>query len=171
MAADAATEPSTRVGFGHDRHPFGPGDGLRLGGIDLDAAPRLHGHSDGDVALHAVGGALLQAASLGDLGRLFPADGRTPPGVPSRGLLEAVVGLLATEGWRPASIGLTLVAARPRLGPKLDEMRQAIAAIVGLDPALVSVQAATGNLSGDDGAGRTVSAMAIATIVASGPSR
>ncbi len=157
--------PAIRVGIGRDSHPFGPGDGLRLGGIDIDAAPRLYGHSDGDVALHAIAGALLEAGALGDLGRLFPADARTPRDVASRGLLEAVVGLLATEGWRPASVGVALTAGRPWLGPRLGEMRQAIASLVGLDPSVVSVEASTGNLSGDEGAGRSISAMAIATIV------
>ena len=163
--ATPAAEPAVRVGIGRDSHPFGPGDGLRLGGLEIDAAPRLHGHSDGDVALHAVAGALLQAAGQGDLGRLFPADSRTPRGVPSRGLLEAIVGLLATEGWRPASVGLALTAGRPRLGPLLDDMRAAIAGLVGLDPADVSVDASSGNLSGDEAAGRSISALAIATIV------
>ena len=73
-----------RTGFGTDRHPFGPGTGLRLGGIEIAGAPRLAGHSDGDVALHAVADALLGAAGLGDLGRLFPADARTPLGVAQR---------------------------------------------------------------------------------------
>jgi 2-C-methyl-D-erythritol 2,4-cyclodiphosphate synthase len=166
--ASTTVGPGIRVGIGRDSHPFGPGDGLRLGGIDIDAAPRLHGHSDGDVALHAIAGALLEAAGLGDLGRLFPADSRTPRGVSSRGLLEAVIGLLATEGWRAASVGVSLTAARPRLGGRLDDMRAAIAALVGLDLSLVSVEAGTGNLSGDEGAGRAISAMAIATIVPSG---
>ena len=65
---DGAAQPgATRTGFGSDRHPFGPGDGLWLGGIEIAGAPRLHGHSDGDVALHAAAGALLGAAALGDL--------------------------------------------------------------------------------------------------------
>jgi 2-C-methyl-D-erythritol 2,4-cyclodiphosphate synthase len=160
----AATAATTRTGFGRDRHPFGPGDGLRLGGVDIDDAPRLHGHSDGDVVLHAIASALLGAGSLGDIGRLAPADARTPAGVASRSLLEAATGLLATEGWRPASIAVTLTAARPRLGPRLDEMREAIANLLSLDPTLVSVTASTGNLSGDDGAGRTISAEAVATV-------
>ena len=116
----AATARRARVGFGHDSHPFGPGEPLALGGIAIAGAPRLHGHSDGDVALHAVADALLGAAGLGDLGRLFPADPSTPRGIASGELLAEVVARLAAAGWRPASIDLTIVAARPRLGAHLD---------------------------------------------------
>ena len=74
----------TRTGIGHDSHPFGPGDARSaLGGVEIDGAPRLAGHSDGDVALHAIADALLGATGLGDLGRLFPADARTPRGIAS----------------------------------------------------------------------------------------
>ena len=67
---------TTRIGFGEDVHGFGPGEGLMLGGISIADAPRLYGHSDGDVVLHAVATAVLSAAGLGDLGRLFPASDR-----------------------------------------------------------------------------------------------
>ena len=154
-----------RVGLGVDSHPFGPGEPLRLGGIEIVGAPRLHGHSDGDVALHALADALLGGAGLGDLGRLFPADGRTPAGVASADLLRDVLGRLAAGGWRVASADLTIIGARPRLGGRLDEMRTAIATLLGLDVSAVSVKASTGNLSGDPGAGRGMFAQAIATLV------
>ena len=160
-----ATGPGARVGIGNDRHPFGPGEPLRLGGIEIPGAPRLHGHSDGDVALHAIADAMLGAAALGDLGRIFPADQRTPRGVASSDLLADVAGRVQVAGWRAAAIDLTIVAARPRLGGHLDGMRDAIAASLGLPPAAISVKASSGNLSGDDGAGRTISAMALATLV------
>lgn len=153
-----------RVGLGSDSHPFGPGSPLMLGGIRLEDAPRLQGHSDGDVALHAVADALLGAASLGDLGRLFPAGPETPPGIASGELLRSVVGRLADAGFRPASIDLTIVGARPRLGGRLDEMRAALAELVDLDPGRVSVKASTGNLAGMEGAGRGISAQAVALV-------
>jgi len=166
---DAAAQPeATRTGFGSDRHPFGPGDGLRLGGVEIAGAPRLHGHSDGDAALHAVAGALLGAAALGDLGELFPADERTLPGSASSAFVRDVVGRLAAAGWRPASLDLTIRAARPVLAPQLPAMRAAIAGLLGVNGAAVSVKASTGNLSGDAGAGRVVEAEAVATIVAVG---
>ncbi|HSO30203.1 MAG TPA: 2-C-methyl-D-erythritol 4-phosphate cytidylyltransferase [Candidatus Sulfomarinibacteraceae bacterium] len=155
---------SFRVGLGSDEHPFGPGEPLRLGGLEIPGAPRLHGHSDGDVALHAVADALLGAAALGDLGRIFPADARTPAGIASSALLGAVVDRLAAAGWRPASVDLTITGARPRLSAFLEPMRAAIAGLLALDPAAVGVKASSGNLDGAAGAGRVVSATALATI-------
>jgi 2-C-methyl-D-erythritol 4-phosphate cytidylyltransferase/2-C-methyl-D-erythritol 2,4-cyclodiphosphate synthase len=153
-----------RVGFGHDSHPFGPGDGLRLGGVAIEGAPRLYGHSDGDVALHAVADALLGAAGLGDLGRLFPADARTPKGIASETLVREVVARLAAHGLRPASVDLVIIGARPRLGSRLDAMRAAIAGLLGIAESAVNVKASTGNLAGDEGAGRSMSARAVATV-------
>ena len=157
-----------RVGFGHDSHPFGPGSPLRLGGIEIAGAPRLSGHSDGDVVLHAVADALLGAAGLGDLGRLFPADARTPAGADSTGLLREVVTRLAAAGLRPRSVDVTVIGARPRLGDRLDSMRVAVADALGEDPAVVNIKASSGNLSGDEGAGRTISARAVATVGVAG---
>jgi len=155
-----------RTGIGQDSHPFGPGSPLWLGGIEMTGAPALHGHSDGDVALHALADALLGAAGLGDLGRMFPAGPATPRGVDSRELLAAVVDRLAEAGWRPAGVDLTIVAARPRLATHLDAMRAATAALLGLQSDVVSVKASTGNLAGPEGAGRSISALALATIEA-----
>jgi 2-C-methyl-D-erythritol 4-phosphate cytidylyltransferase / 2-C-methyl-D-erythritol 2,4-cyclodiphosphate synthase len=161
----AALAPApVRVGFGHDSHPFGPVDGLRLGGVEIPGAPRLNGHSDGDVALHATADALLGAAGLGDLGRLFPADSRTPRGIASEALLREVVARLAAAGLRPASLDIVIIGARPRLGSRLDAMRAAIAGLLGLPQAAVNVKASTGNLAGDEGAGRSISARAVATV-------
>jgi 2-C-methyl-D-erythritol 4-phosphate cytidylyltransferase/2-C-methyl-D-erythritol 2,4-cyclodiphosphate synthase len=156
--------PTTRLGLGSDRHGFGPGAPLALGGVTIPGAPRLHGHSDGDVVLHAVADALLGAAGLGDLGTIHPADGRTPRGIASSELLASVVTRLAQAGLRPASVDLTITAGRPRLARYLEPMRTAIAALLGLDEALVNVKASTGNLGGDEGAGRAISALAIARL-------
>ena len=153
-----------RVGFGTDGHPFGPGEPLRLGGITIDGAPRLHGHSDGDVVLHAVADALLGAAGLGDLGRQFPAGPETPAGIASADLLGAVVARLAGSGYRPSSVDLTIVAGRPRLAGRLDEMRAAIADLLGLALERVNVKASSGNLEGWEGAGRGISASAVAVV-------
>lgn len=153
-----------RIGFGHDSHPFGPGRPLRLGGIELGEAPRLAGHSDGDVVLHAVADALLGAAGLGDLGRLFPSDARTPVGTPSTVLLADVVERLATAGLRPGSVDVVIIGARPRLGDRLEAMRDSIAATLRIEAGAVNVKASTGNLAGDEGAGRSISTRAIATV-------
>lgn len=157
-----------RVGFGHDSHPFGPGAPLALGGIEIPGAPRLHGHSDGDVVLHAVADALLGAAGLGDLGRLFPADDRTPRGIASRELLAAVRQRLRDVDLRPVGVDLTITAARPRLGHHLEAMRAVVAGLLDVDPAAVNVKASTGNLDGSDGAGRGISAEAVAVLEPTG---
>src|SRR5215831_17843241 len=160
-AQTAALPGEIRTGFGSDRHAFGPGDGLWLGGVEIPGAPRLHGHSDGDVALHAAAGALLGAAALGDLGELFPADDRTERGAASSAFVRDVVKRLAAAGWRPVGLDLTIHAARPRLGAHAPAMRDAIAGLLGLEAPDVSVKASTGNLSGDAGAGRVVEAEAV----------
>ena len=166
--ASIAAPAATRVGIGQDSHPFGPGEPLALGGVVIDGAPRLLGHSDGDVAIHAVCDALLGAAGLGDLGRVFPAGPATPAGIASTEMLAEVVRRVTTSGWRrrqrrphrswPRDHGSapTSMACVPRLrrpsGCPIDA---------------VNVKASTGNLIGDDGAGRSVSALAVALIEAS----
>ena len=172
LATGSSAPGTVRIGLGVDRHTFGPGSPLTLGGIVIDGAPRLAGHSDGDVVLHAVADALLGAAGMGDLGRLFPADDRTPRGVASSELLVEISRRMAERGLTAASIDLTICGARPRLVGHLDRMAEAIAVLVGLPAARVSVKASTGNLDGSDGAGRSLSAQAIATVaVGSGDAR
>lgn len=152
-----------RVGFGEDSHPFGPGEPLALGGIDFPG-PRLAGHSDGDVVLHAVADALLGAAGLGDLGRLFPADARTPRGIASAELLGEVVARVRVAGLRPAHVDVSIVAARPRLADRLDAIRARLAEVLAIDADQVNVKASSGNLDGAEGAGRTISARAVASL-------
>jgi 2-C-methyl-D-erythritol 4-phosphate cytidylyltransferase/2-C-methyl-D-erythritol 2,4-cyclodiphosphate synthase len=153
-----------RVGYGSDTHSFGPNRPLALGGLQFVDAPRLHGHSDGDVVLHAVADALLGAATTGDLGRLFPADKSTPAGIASSELLRAVVQQLEAAGLRTRSVDVTIVGARPVLGARLEEMRRSIASLMGLELSTVSVKASSGNLSGAEGAGRAISAHVVAVV-------
>jgi 2-C-methyl-D-erythritol 4-phosphate cytidylyltransferase / 2-C-methyl-D-erythritol 2,4-cyclodiphosphate synthase len=163
-AARALNAHHLRAGLGEDSHPFGPGRPLALGGITIPGAPRLHGHSDGDVVLHAVANALLGAAGLGDLGRLFPADSRTPKGIASDELMTEVVDRVHAAGFTPTRIDVTIAGARPKLGAYLDEMRRRIAVLAWLGEDDVSVKASSGNLDGMEGAGRGISARAIATV-------
>jgi 2-C-methyl-D-erythritol 2,4-cyclodiphosphate synthase len=168
VAADASARPRLRVGFGQDRHPFGPGEPLRLGGIDLPGAPRLHGHSDGDVALHAIADAILGAAGLGDLGRLAPSDARTPKGIASDTLLRLAQARAREAGWIAERVDVTITGARPRLGDRLDAMAEAIAAALGIAADGVSVKASTGNLQGPEGEGRAIAAEAVVTLAPTG---
>jgi 2-C-methyl-D-erythritol 4-phosphate cytidylyltransferase / 2-C-methyl-D-erythritol 2,4-cyclodiphosphate synthase len=165
IAASRAHHSPARVGFGQDSHQFGPGDGLWLGGLLFDGWPRLHGHSDGDVALHALATALLAASGLGDLGRLFPDSDRSTAGVPSASLLADVLGRVRASGWQAATVQVSLVGARPRLGAeRLEDMRARIGELTGVPPASVAVIASSGNLSGAEGAGRAISASAVVTL-------
>jgi 2-C-methyl-D-erythritol 4-phosphate cytidylyltransferase/2-C-methyl-D-erythritol 2,4-cyclodiphosphate synthase len=153
---------AVRYASATDVHPFGPDDGLRLGGITIPEAPRLAGHSDGDAGLHAVADAILAAAAMPDLGRRFPAGDPATRGIDSSELLRAIVTDLAAAGWAVDSVDLSITGARPRLGGRrLDAMRAAIADAIGVPLAAVSVKASTGNLGGDEGAGRSISASAL----------
>jgi 2-C-methyl-D-erythritol 4-phosphate cytidylyltransferase/2-C-methyl-D-erythritol 2,4-cyclodiphosphate synthase len=156
---------SERSAIGRDSHPFGSAAGLHLGGLLIEGAPRLHGHSDGDVVLHALCSALLAASGSGDLGRFFPAGDPATKDIDSRVLLAQVVGQLADAGLAVRSIDVAITGARPRLGGRrLDAMGQAIAEMTGTSPARVSVSAGTGNLSGDEGAGRAISASCLVSV-------
>ena len=164
ITAGSPAVGAVRVGIGDDGHAFGPGAPLALGGLAIEGAPRLHGHSDGDVVLHAVCDALLGAAGLGDLGRIFPPGPRTPAGIASPALLTECLRRVRAKGLFPLSVDVTIVAARPRLAARLPDMRDAIAALLAVPADRVNVKASTGNLAGWEGAGRGISARAIAVL-------
>jgi 2-C-methyl-D-erythritol 4-phosphate cytidylyltransferase/2-C-methyl-D-erythritol 2,4-cyclodiphosphate synthase len=162
----AATAGPRRTAFGFDSHPFGPEDGLRLGGQTIDAAPRLYGHSDGDAVLHALCDALLAAGGAGDLGRLFPAGEPTSKGIDSTELVRESMARIAAAGVVPVGADITITAARPRLGGhRLAAMSDTIAELLDADRTRVSVKAATGNLAGDEGAGRAISVVCLVEVV------
>jgi 2-C-methyl-D-erythritol 4-phosphate cytidylyltransferase/2-C-methyl-D-erythritol 2,4-cyclodiphosphate synthase len=155
----------TRVGLGQDSHGFGPDLGLWLGGIQVAAAPRLYGHSDGDVVIHAIATAILSATGNGDLGRLFPATDQHTTGIASADLLREALDTTNRSGWAVESVQVSLVGARPRLGgQRLDAMAANVAGLLALSRDSVALTASTGNLSGDEGAGRTISATALVSL-------
>jgi 2-C-methyl-D-erythritol 2,4-cyclodiphosphate synthase len=137
-----------------------------LGGVLVADAPRLYGHSDGDVVLHALATAILSATGLGDLGRLFPPSDSTTSGIASASMLEEAQKRAQAAGWAVDRAQISIVGARPRLGGKrLDEMQEKIAALVGTEAGLVAVTASTGNLTGAEGAGRAIRATALVTVI------
>lgn len=155
---------SVRFGFGEDTHGFGPDDGLMLGGILIADAPRLYGHSDGDVVLHALATAILSACGLGDLGRLFPATDAGTKGIASTELVAEAIRRATEAGWTIDRAQVSVVGSRPVLGgQRLDEMRGAMAGLIGVDVDAVAVTASTGNLAGAAGAGRVMRATALVT--------
>jgi 2-C-methyl-D-erythritol 4-phosphate cytidylyltransferase/2-C-methyl-D-erythritol 2,4-cyclodiphosphate synthase len=151
----------SRVGLGQDSHAFGPDLGLWLAGIEIANAPRLYGHSDGDVVLHAIATAILSATSNGDLGRLFPPTD-TQTGIASSDLLREALAIAGQSGWVVESAQVSVVGARPKLGgQRLDQMTTKVAELLAVSGDSVAITASTGNLAGDAGAGRVISATAL----------
>ena len=150
------------MGLGQDSHGFGPDLGLSLGGIQIDNAPRLYGHSDGDVVLHAIATAILSATGNGDLGRLFPSSDQGTSGLASTELLREALATASSSGWAVESVQVSVVGARPRLGgQRLDAMAQNVAGLLAVSRDSVAVNASTGNLNGGEGAGRVITATAL----------
>jgi 2-C-methyl-D-erythritol 2,4-cyclodiphosphate synthase len=136
--------PDQRVGLGFDVHPrAGPGRParpLRLGGVEFEGEPGLAGHSDADAVCHAVADALLGAAGLGDIGEHFPDTDPSVAGIGGLDLLGRVMGLVAETSARPTSCDVTVIAERPTIGPRRDEMRRNLAATMDLDASRISVK-------------------------------
>ena len=153
-----------RIGQGYDVHRLTEGRALVLGGVTVPYEKGLLGHSDADVVLHALMDALLGAAALGDIGRLFPdSDGRYR-GADSRALLREVARRLGEEGFTVGNVDVTLVAQRPKVAPYVPEMRRNIASDLGVDLDAVSVKATTEEGLGFTGAGEGMAAQAAALI-------
>ena len=144
-----------RVGLGFDVHAREIDRTLLLGGVEFPGEPGLAGHSDGDVVCHAIADALLGAAGLGDIGEHFPDSDPRVAGIPGPVLLARTVELVAAGGFRPGSCDVTVIAERPSIAPRRDDIRTALAETLGLDHGRVSVKASRPEglgLSGD-GAG------------------
>lgn len=154
-----------RIGHGYDVHRLVEGRDLILGGVKIDYARGLLGHSDADVLLHAVTDALLGAAALGDIGTHFPDTEPKWKGADSLKLLEGSVQLLKAHGYAVGNIDATVLAQAPKLAPHILKMRQNIAAACGVPLACVSVKATTEEWLGFTGAGQGIAAHAVALIL------
>ncbi len=160
---------TTRFGIGYDAHRLEEGIPLVVGGVLVPSERGAAGHSDGDIAVHAVIDALLGAAALGDIGAHFPTDDPSvPKGVSSLKLLERTAGLLGGAGWRVGNVDVTIVMQRPKLAGLTPAMREAIASALGVGVSLVSVKATTEDGMGFTGGGEGASAMAVASITDEG---
>ena len=153
-----------RVGHGYDVHRLVEGRALILGGVTVPFDRGLLGHSDADVLTHAVMDALLGAAALGDIGKLFPDSDAAYAGADSIALLERVTALLREHGWQVGNVDATVVAQAPKLAPYVPEMRRRLAEAMGLDVDCVSVKATTEERLGFTGGGEGMAAHAVALI-------
>ena len=149
-----------RIGHGYDVHKLVEGRRLILGGVDIPYEKGLLGHSDADVLVHAVMDALLGAAALGDIGKLFPDNDPAYAGADSLVLLERVGERIAQAGYRVGNIDATVLAQRPKLAPHIPRMRENMATRLGINPDQVSVKATTEEGLGFTGAGEGMAAHA-----------
>lgn len=153
-----------RVGHGYDVHRLVPGRALVLGGVTVPFDRGLLGHSDADVLTHAVMDALLGAAALGDIGKLFPDSNPAYAGADSVLLLRRVTAALAEGGFAPVNVDATVLAQAPKLAPYIPDMRRILAEAMGLDASRVSVKATTEEGLGFTGSGEGIAAHAVALI-------
>ena len=153
-----------RVGFGFDVHRLVEGRELWLGGIRFEHERGLLGHSDADVLIHAICDALLGAANMRDIGYHFPDTAGEFKDIDSKILLEKTVGLIATKGYRVGNVDATVCAERPKLKPRIPEIQETLACVMGIDPDDVSVKATTTEKLGFTGREEGISAYATVLI-------
>jgi 2-C-methyl-D-erythritol 2,4-cyclodiphosphate synthase len=154
-----------RIGTGFDVHAFKEGRPLILAGVNIPYKKGLLGHSDADVALHALMDALLGAAALGDIGKYFPDTDTRYKGADSRKLLRAVVRILEEKGWNVNNVDITIIAQRPKLAAYISEMRELVAHDLLIPIDNVSIKATTTEKLGFTGREEGIAAEAAASLV------
>ena len=150
-----------RIGQGYDVHRLVEGRDCIICGVKIPYEKGLLGHSDADVALHALSDAILGAAAMGDIGKHFPDTDPKYKGASSRALLREVMRIVGDRGYKVVNADITVVAQRPKMSPYIDEMRANVAADLGVDIDAVSVKATTTEKLGFEGRGEGISAMAV----------
>lgn len=150
-----------RVGQGHDVHPLVAGRRLVLGGVEIAHTRGLGGHSDSDVALHALCDALLGAIGAGDIGRHFSDRDPRHKDRPSSEFVAETMAMVRERGWRVANADVTIHAEEPRLAPYVDAMRAVIASLLDVAPDAANVKATSGEGLGPIGRGEGIAASAI----------
>ncbi len=160
--------PMVRTGIGYDVHRLAAGEELWLGGLLIPHDRGLTGHSDADVALHAVVDALLGAIGEGDIGQHFPPSDPQWKGACSAQFAEHTAALVAKAGYRISNVDLTIICEAPKIGPHRDAMRTKLADLLGVDTGQVSVKATTTERLGFAGREEGIAAQAVATVLALG---
>ena len=150
-----------RIGHGYDVHRLVEGRSLVLGGVRIPFEKGLDGHSDADVLTHAVMDAMLGAAAMGDIGKLFPDTDDRYLGADSIALLREVDRRLTEAGYRLGNLDVTVIAQRPKLAPYINQMRQNLAAALRTELQNVSVKATTEEHLGFTGSGEGIAAHAV----------
>lgn len=153
-----------RIGHGYDIHRLVPGRSLVLGGVKFDTDYGLDGHSDADCLTHAICDALLGAAGLPDIGHFFPNTDPTYKNADSQALLRRVVAEITKLGYNISNIDATVIAEKPKIAPRLTEMKAALAKSAGLLPDEIGLKATTNEGSDDIGRGLALAAHAVALI-------
>ena len=153
-----------RIGHGYDVHRLTKGRSLIIGGVKIPFELGLDGHSDADVLTHALMDALLGAAALGDIGKLFPDNDDAYLGADSIELLRFVVKKLLENGYTLCNADCTVIAQRPKLAPYIDTMRQRLADALRVDVDCISVKATTEEKLGFTGEGLGIAAHAVVLI-------
>ncbi|HOM14523.1 MAG TPA: 2-C-methyl-D-erythritol 2,4-cyclodiphosphate synthase [Rubrivivax sp.] len=154
-----------RVGEGWDTHALVAGRPLILGGVCIEHSHGLLGHSDADALLHAITDALLGAAGLGDIGRMFPDTDAAFKGADSHALLAQAARRVRAAGWDIANVDSTIVAQAPKMAPHIAAMRARIGEALGLEAGEVNVKAKTAEKMGPVGEGRAIEARAVCLLL------
>jgi 2-C-methyl-D-erythritol 2,4-cyclodiphosphate synthase len=153
-----------RIGHGYDVHRLVVGRKLILGGVEISHETGLLGHSDADVLTHAIMDALLGAAALGDIGKMFPDNDPAYLGADSLLLAEAVVDRLHNSGWKIGNVDATVIAQAPKLAPHIDAMRKNLARTLRIDPTQINIKATTEEKLGFTGEKLGIAAHAVCII-------
>ena len=158
--------PPLRIGEGWDTHQLVTGRPLILGGVTIPHSHGLLGHSDADALAHAITDALLGAAALGDIGKLFPDTAAEFAGADSMRLLAEAYRRVQAAGWRLVNLDATIVAQAPKMAPHIPSMRERLAEVLAVDSGQINVKAKTAEKMGPVGEGRAIEARAVCLLVA-----
>ncbi|MCR1872984.1 2-C-methyl-D-erythritol 2,4-cyclodiphosphate synthase [Mammaliicoccus lentus] len=150
-----------RIGYGYDVHEFDENRPLIIGGIEIEHTKGLKGHSDADVLLHAITDAILGAASLGDIGKLFPDTDQTFKDADSKILLKEAYQQVLKKGYQLGNVDATIIAEKPKFRPHIDNMRDKIATILEVSIEDVNVKATTNEKLGFLGREEGIQAQAV----------